>query len=29
MPNVVRSNPNTSTMMGEQAAEWVRENVRG
>lgn len=28
MPNVVRSNPNASTMMlGERSAEWVRENV--
>lgn len=28
MPNVVRSNPNASTMMmGERAAAWVRENV--
>ena len=30
MPNVVRSNPNASTMMmGERTAEWVRENVKG
>ena len=30
MPNVVRSNPNASTMMlGERAAAWVRENVTG
>ena len=28
MPNVVRSNPNASTMMmGERTAQWVRENV--
>ncbi len=30
MPNVVRSNPNASTMMmGERAAGWVRGNVNG
>ena len=30
MPNVVRSNPNASTMMmGERAAEWVQKNVTG
>ena len=30
MPNVVRSNPNASTMMmGERTSQWVRENVKG